>query len=59
VNALIGTHLVPLAVIAATAVGAVITYHVIEVPLMRIGSVLARLVESRKPARTLQVPPSA
>lgn len=59
VHAIVGTHLVPLAVLAATAVGAVLTYHLIEVPMIRIGSALARIVENRKSADTLRVPPSA
>jgi peptidoglycan/LPS O-acetylase OafA/YrhL len=57
VRALLDTHLVPLAVIAVTAVGAAMTYHLVEVPMIKIGSALARLVESRKLVTTLDLPP--
>jgi len=59
VRAIVGTHFVPFVVIAVTAGGAVITYHLIEVPLMRIGSMLARMVEARKAVEPVHLPPSA
>jgi peptidoglycan/LPS O-acetylase OafA/YrhL len=59
VNAIVGTHLVPLAVIAATAAGAVITYHLIEVPMIKVGSAVARFFERPKAVHRMQAPPSA
>jgi exopolysaccharide production protein ExoZ len=59
VRAAVNLQLVPLGIVVATAVGALITYHLIEVPMIRLGSALARIVERAKPANRLHAPPSA
>ncbi len=59
VSTIVGTHLVPVAIVTATAVTSVVTYHLVEVPMIRLGSALARRFEGRRaPSSAAQVPPS-
>jgi peptidoglycan/LPS O-acetylase OafA/YrhL len=59
VRTAVDMQLVPFGIVVATTVGALITYHLVEVPMIRLGSALARIVERAKPANRIHAPPSA